>query len=907
VAPAILLSQGRIFLLADKAYSQLVSDDRPDPDALLAEARQEGRGRLKVFLGAAPGVGKTYEMLSEGAAKQRTGMDVVIGVVETHGRAETQALIAGHEIVPRRMIDYQGRAMEEMDLDAILARRPQLVLVDELAHTNAPCSRHPKRYQDIDELLAAGIDVYSTVNVQHVESLNDVVASFTRVRVRETVPDRVLDEAEIEVVDIPPDELIDRLKDGKVYVPEEATRALSHFFSKSNLSALRELALRRAAQAVDTQMLDYVRSHALEGNWAAGERILVAVSELPGADHLVRETKRIADAQRAPWTALSIETPRTRALPPEYKQRIAATMHLASQLGATVMAMPAASVIEGLKAYVQEGRITQIVVGKSQRSKLFELRHGSVVDRLVRETPGVAVHVLPMEGTPQGAPRPAAPRAGAWGPRSDYAWAALMIAAVTAFAVGLSEFLDVANVALLYMLPVMAAASLYGLRAGLLTGIGSSLAYNFFFLPPTGTLTISNPENVVTILVLLAVAFVTSQFAARVRAQADLAAASAKANGALAGFLRQITRTANEEDLGQTICAEISQLFGARAALIVASPNGPRIAAASWPDPKLDTIELAAAQWVLDRGQTAGRGSETLTAADSLFVPIRTAEHTLATLGLDREDGAEPITSDQLPLLTGLLDQAALGLARARAETETRDVAQLKERDRLRAALLSSVSHDLRTPLTSILAAAAELRTGTTEALIDTIQAEAERLNRFVANLLDMARVEAGALALKKEAIDLTDAVASAVHDTRRVLEGHKVVLEVAPDLPLVRADPQLLHHCLINLLDNAGRYADPGTAVTIRAARKPDGLVLSILDHGPGLPPGRETEVFETFRRLEGSDQAQGGTGLGLAIVKGFAEAMGLGVQAANRSDAQGARFSLRFPETALVASRTP
>jgi two-component system sensor histidine kinase KdpD len=534
---------------------------------------------------------------------------------------------------------------------------------------------------------------------------------------------------------------------------------------------------------------------------------------------------------------------------------------------------------------------------------LFELRHGSVVDRLVRETPGVAVHVLPMEAAPR-EPTRAGPsvRPSAWGNRTDYVWAALMIAGVTAIGTALSQFLDIANVALLYLVPVMAAASLYGLRAGLAAGVGSSLAYNFFFLPPTGTLTISNPENVVTIIVFLGVALATSQFAARVRAQADIAATSARVNAALASFLRQVTQTTGEAELAQVICSEIAILFGARTALIVASPEGPRIAAAVPPDAKLDTIELAAAQWVLDRGQPAGRGSETLTAADSLFVPIRSADHTLAAIGLARDDGREPVPSGQMPLLTGLLDQAALGLGRARLENETRDVVQLKERDRLRAALLSSVSHDLRTPLTSILAAAAQLRSGPADGLVETIQAEAERLNRFVANLLDMARVEAGALALKSDAIDLTDAVASAVHDTRRVLEGHEVVLDVAPDLPLVRADPQLLHHCLINLLDNAGRYADPGSAIIIRARRKPDMLILSILDRGPGLPAGREGEVFETFRRLEGSDKAQGGTGLGLAIVKGFAEAMGLAVEAANRGDEQGARFSLVFPEGALV-----
>ena len=879
------------------------SDDRPDPEALLRQAAQETRGRLKVFLGAAPGVGNTYEMLSEGAARERAGADVVIGVVETHGRPETEALVVGHEVIPRHTIDYQGRKLAEMDLDAILARKPQLVLVDELAHTNAPESRHPKRYQDVEELLAAGIDVYSTINIQHIESLNDVVASFTRVRVRETIPDRILEQAEIEVVDIPPDELIERLKDGKVYVPDEATRALAHFFSKSNLSALRELALRRAAQAVDAQMLDYVRAHALAGNWAGGERIVVAISELPGADGLVRTAKRIADTLRAPWTAVHIETPRTRGLDVEDRRRLAATLNLASQLGATVATVPAMAVIDGLTAFVAEARATQLVVGKTVRSRWFEMRHGSVVDRLVRDTAGIVIHVLPMEDPAPPRQRARKPRPSAWGRRSDYLWAALMVAAVTGFGAGLNYVhANLGNIALLYLLPVMVAASLFGLRAGLFAGILSSLAYNFFFLPPTGTLTINNPENVVTVIVLLAVAFVTSQFAARTRAQADLAQSSARANAALAGFLGQLTQTTGEEELAQAICGEIGRIFDVRTVLLTDSSEGPQVRAANPAEDRLDTIELAAVRWVLERGVPAGRGSDTLTASDWLFYPLRNAAETLAAIGMSRDDGSEPITSDQLPLLMNLLDQAALAIERARLTGEMQGMAQLKERDRLRAALLSSVSHDLRTPLTAILAAASDLRREVAPETIDTIEAEAQRLNRFVANLLDMARVEAGAFKLNIEPVDLADAIASAVHDTRRALEGHAIALDVAPDLPLVRVDAQLFHHVLINLLDNAGRYADPGKPITIVAERTPGNLTLSVLDVGPGLPPGRERDVFETFRRIEGSDRQQTGTGLGLAIVKGFAEALGLSVEAANRVEPAGARFTIRFPETALV-----
>ena len=875
--------------------------DRPAPEAFLRAAAQEGRGRLKIFLGAAPGVGKTYEMLSEGAARRRSGTDVVIGVVETHGRAETEALTRGLEILPRRAIEYEARKLTEMDLDALLERRPALALVDELAHTNAPGSRHTKRYQDVEELLDAGIDVYSTVNIQHVESLNDVVASFTRVRVRETVPDSILETAEIEVVDIPPDELIERLKEGKVYLPQEASRALSHFFSKSNLSALRELALRRAAQAVDAQMLDHLRANALGGTWAGSERILVAVSELPGAEELVRAAKRIADAAHATWTAVHVETPRSRMLAEPELRRVAATLNLASRLGAAVASVPATTVVDGLKTYARDARATQLVVGKSARSRWFELRHGSVVDRLIRETPGVAVHVLPLAEAAAPAPR-LAPKRSSWGTRAGYFWTSLMVAAVTAIGSALFHILDLGNVALLYLLPVMAAASLFGLRTGLYAGLLSSLTYNYFFLPPTGTLSVSNPENVISIFVLLGVAVVTSQLTARVRAQADLATASARANATLAGYLRQLTVLNDHAEVARAACREIADLLEVRVALIERTDTGLSVQAASEPDTRLETMELAAAQWVWDTAQPAGRGTGTLTASDWQFQPLRAGERVLAVLGVARDDGRDPIRSDQLGLLSSLLDQTSLALERLRLEVEMRDVDAVRERDRLRAALLSSVSHDLRTPLTSVLAAAGELRQRSDDPLIATIESEAMRLNRFVGNLLDMARVEAGALRLNLEPVDLTDTVAAAVHDTRRSLEGHAIQLDVPPDLPLVRLDPQLFHHCLLNLLDNAGRYGDPGTPIIVRAERLPDSLTLSVIDRGPGLPAGRETEVFETFRRLEGSDRSISGTGLGLAIVKAFAEAMGMTVSAGNNDDGTGARFSIHFPEHLLV-----
>ncbi|WBH15333.1 sensor histidine kinase [Sphingomonas radiodurans] len=875
---------------------------RPDPEALLRHAAQEGRGRLKIFLGAAPGVGKTFEMLSEGQARRREGVDLVVGVVETHGRAETEALTRGLEIVPRRAVPHESHVLHEMDLDAVLARAPRLVLVDELAHSNAPGSRHPKRYQDVEELLAAGIDVYSTINIQHVESLNDIVAGFTRVRVRETVPDRVLEAADIEVVDIPPDELIERLKAGKVYLPHEATRALDHFFSKSNLSALRELALTRAAQAVDAQMLDHVRAMGLGGTWAGAERIVVAINELAGADGLVRAAKRVADAMRGPWTALFIETPRVAGFVDAQHARVAATMTLATQLGATVAVVPAATVVDGIKAFLVDARATQLVVGKSQRSRWFEWRHGSVVDRLVRETPSVAVHVLPIDAD-HAAPIAERQRSAVWGSSGGYVLTTAMVAGITAVASALFQVLNLGNVALLYLLPVMAAASLYGLRTGLFAGIASSLAYNFFFLPPTGTLTVSNPENVVSIFVLLGVAVATSQLTSRVRSQADLAASSARTNAALTGFLRRLTEINDPETIGREICAEIARVLDTHTILL--APQTSRamtLEAADAEGYSLGTLDFAAAQWAYDNAMVTGRGSATLTASDWVFHPLVHRGRTLAVLGLARDGSADPVRADRLPLLTSLLDQGALVLERMRLESEMRDVETVRTRDRLRGALLSSVSHDLRTPLTVVRAAAAELRHGVTPELVATIEQETRRLDRFVANLLDMARIESGALNLAIEPIDLSDAVAGASHDARAALTGHPILLDVPPVLPLVRCDPQLLHHCLLNLLDNAGRYADPGSEIRIAGENRHGNLRLSVIDTGPGLPPGEEQAVFDTFRRFDGSDRSTGGTGLGLAIVKAFAEGMGLSVEARNRDSDEGAVFTLVFPASAVV-----
>jgi two-component system sensor histidine kinase KdpD len=870
---------------------------RPSPQALLKAARKEARGRLKIFLGAAPGVGKTFEMLREGADMLRQGRDVVAGVIETHGRADTEALVAPFEVLPRRLIERGAHQFAEFDLDATLARRPAVALIDELAHSNAPGCRHPKRWQDVEELRDAGIDVLTTVNIQHIESLNDVVAGFTRVRVRETVPDALLDDAEIEVIDLPPDDLIERLKAGKVYVPAEASRALTHFFSKSNLSALRELALRRAAQVVDRSLLDHVALVGDAGNWAAGERVVVAVGDQPGADALIRAAKRFADAMRAPWSAVTIETPRSATLSEEARTRMAAALGLAANLGATIVTVPAASVFDGLRAHVVETRATVVVIGKSRRGWWFEMRHGSVVDQLVRELDNVAVHVVPISLEAAGEGETAVRRPQPW--RGIVAGLA-MVAGTTAAAVALHPLVGSNSIDLIYLLPVIATATLYGLRPSLVASLAAALAYNFFFLPPLYTFTISDPQNVVTLLVLIVVAVFASQLTGRLKNEATIGARTASENAALAAFGQRLASVSDDAGTAAAVCEAVAHLLQVSTVLFARDQAEIAVIGASPPDPPLGALDIAAAQWAFDRGEVAGRASGTLTASDWQFHPLETALGVLGVLGIAPRGPGEPVPAEKRILFATLLGQAALAHERLQLEAQAREVGALKQRDDLRATLLSSIGHDLKTPLTAVVAAADALASehGASSTTRD-LQAQARRLRRVFDDLVEMTRIEAGALVVKREATDLTDTIAAAAHDLRAELAEHPVVLDVPPTLPMVEADPRMLHHILINLMGNAAKFSPRGAAITVRARRLPDRLVLAVLDLGPGLPQGREATLFDRFTRVDGDDRS-GGTGLGLAIVKGFADAMGLGVAAANR-DPEGAEFTVIWPENRI------
>ena len=878
----------------------MIDRPRPSPDALLKAARREARGRLKIFLGAAPGVGKTCEMLQQGAAMLEAGRDVVLGIVETHGRAETAALVEPFEVLPRRIFANGAHELGEFDLDAMLERRPEVALIDELAHSNAAGSRHPKRWQDVEELRDAGIDVLTTLNIQHVESLNDVVAGFTRVRVRETVPDPVLDDAEIEVVDLPPDELITRLEQGKVYVPEEATRALGHFFSKSNLSALRELALRHAAQAVDRQMLDHIALTGEPGNWAASERILVAIGGEQASMLLVRSAKRLADAFHAPWSVVMVETPRGAAAPDAKRQALLSrALALASGLGATTVTVPAATVPEGLIAYARETRATAVVLGQSRYRWWRRALRGTLAGRLAQALPGVALHVLP-DAEPARIERPAL-QPFPW--RGTFAGLA-MIALTTLANLFIAGRIGTDPVDMIYLVPVIATATIFGLRPALVASCAAALAYNFFFLAPTYTLTIQQPGNVVTFLVLAGVGIFASRLAGALRGEATVGARTATENAAIAAFGQRLATVSTEEDTALATCEEISALLGVEA-LLMTNTAERRIVCAVPRPVELNSVDMAAADFALARGEATGRDSGTLNASDWQFHPLKTSLGVLAVLGISAPSAQAPLPPAKRLLFTTLLGQAALAHERLQLEGEARRAAVLQQRDDFRTTLISSLGHDLKTPLTAVVAAAEALAAETSGSPnAAALLAQAHRLRRLFDDLVEMTRIESGALVARGEPTDLTDAVAASLHDLRSELADHRVTVDVPPDLPLVDADPRMLHQILFNLLDNAAKYAPPGSEIRVEGSSAPSGVTLAVVDQGPGVPAGDVPGLFGRFQRSEGGDR-RGGTGLGLAIAKGFADAMGLTLGGANRVGAQGSRFVIGWPPALVRTAR--
>ena len=876
---------------------------RPDPDALLAASAKPGRGRLKVFLGMSPGVGKTYEMLRAARRRKAEGGDVVVGVVETHGRRDTQSLLRGLEVLPRKPIPYRERTLLEFDLDAAIARKPGLLLVDEYAHSNAPGSRHPKRWQDVEELLAAGVDVWTTLNVQHLESLVDVVWKITGVRQRETVPDGALSRAdEIELIDITPGELRERMAEGKVYLPETARTAAERFFKVENLTALRELALRRAAQTVDDQLIHAMKVAGVEGPWAAGERILVLVGPDAMAGSLVRAGRRLSDMMMdAPWTVAHVERPNVTPASPAAAQKLREALKLAEQLGGATVALSGDDLVASVLDYAARNNLPQIVVGKSRRSRRHPF-HRSLITALLEETTGAALHVITETADSGGraAPAPAPARVFPW---LGHLGALAAVATAGAVAYLVDRYAESANLAMVFMLSVLIAGLAFGLWPAVSAAAAAAFIYNFFFLAPRLTLSIGHPADVLTFAMFFAVAMTTGWLTGRVRDQSRAVSRRASGIAAVLTATRRLSAAAHADDAATALAEQLAAATSSGA--VVLTPRGEDIVIAA-ASPHLEALsagDMAAARWAWEKGEPAGAGTGTLPNAAWIFRPLQGVKSRSGVVGVEPKAVA---TEDGERFVSALLDQGAVALERAEFAAAAAGAEALRRSDLLRSALFNSISHDLRTPLSTVLGSATTLidfgktlSAKVRDDLLLSIREEAERLNRYVGDLLDMTRLEGGALTTRREWVDIRDVLRAAVERVQRRLEGRKVDRDFPDRLSMVMADASLLEQALVNILENAIAYSPDKTTIEVAAYEDRGNVVISIEDEGRGIPTTELERVFERFRRMEEATDRGKGAGLGLAIAKGFVEAMGGRIAAASPiHDGRGTRILISLPK---------
>ncbi len=837
-------------------------DGRPDPDALLANAQRSERGHLKIFLGAAPGVGKTWEMLTAAHAKRQRGVDVVAGLIETHGRDGTAQAIGELEQIPRLAVPYRGQMLEEFDLDAALKRRPALLLVDELAHTNAPGLRHAKRWQDVQDVLEAGIDVWTTVNVQHLESLNDQVARITGVRVGETVPDTVLDMAdEIELIDLPPAELQARLREGHIYRPDVAARALEGFFREGNLGALREIALRRVAQRIDKDVARYMRSSAIPGPWPVAEKVLALIGSDDVASNVVRHAARLAEALRAPLTSFYIE--RTDDDP-----KVQAALDLTVQLGGSVVTQSAPDMVRAVLDYAAAHNITHIVVGRTASRQRLGRRFS---EALTRQALAFTLHFVPVPAAAPARLKLPVPRRD-WSP---YILASCLLAAITIAGASLRNLLPQEAMGLIFTGLIAAMASRAGRAPGLFTAVAGFLLWNFFFLPPYLTLSVTDPRDVVALFVFLLVGLITGTLAGRVRQEAATAAARVEALRRISLFGQRLSRAATLSDVMTTATEEAAAITSA--GIVLLAQNGALTPEVRRPDDTvLDEAAQAAAEWCLTHDMETGTGTATLPSVPWRFFPLRSQGTVAGVLGAH---AAVPPPAPIVQTLATLADQTALALERARLSMQTARTQAHEDSQKLRNALLSSLSHDLRTPLTGIRGAAETLVTmgekldaATRADLLNAITQDTTRMGKFLANITDMARAESGVLDIKRARVLLETVAEAAITRTPGALY---TALNIAPDATHVRADPALLEQVLVNLLDNAVKYAPPGSRISIAAQRTGNNVRISVADEGVGIPSTELQSIFDSFFRASRGDRVAPGTGLGLAIAKAFIEAM--------------------------------
>jgi len=880
---------------------------RPSPETFLKVAQAEeaecGRGKLKIFLGYAAGVGKTYAMLEAARQRKGDGRDVVAAYVESHGRSETDVLLEGLEVVPKAQIDYMGVLLPEMDIDAVLARRPQIALVDELAHSNAPGSRHEKRWQDVEELIAAGIDVYTTVNIQHFESLNDVVAQITGVIVRETVPDSLLDLAvEIRLVDIPPEDLLQRLHEGKVYIPEKAALATEKFFKPGNLMALRELSLRRAASRVDDQMRAYMESRSIAGPWPVAERLLVCVSGSPYSERLIRTTRRLADEMKAPWHTVYIETPGGSRFISENRARVWRDMRLAESLGAQVASLSSTSVADALIDYAVKNNVTKIVVGKPTKPRWREFLRQPLVDQIIRLSGSIDVHVVSIAGEQKNLPK------GASGSRAPVPWSGYLKSLVLVLATSLvcepaHRYLAPTNLVMLYLLAVVLSAVRLGRRPAVLTAILSVMAFDFFFVPPRFTFAVTDTEYLITFGALFTVGLVISTLVSQSRERAEAIRDREVQTASLYYLSRDLAVASDLEGILDALIRNIAESLGARIAVLLPEEERLEVKRAS-SELVLDLKELAVADWAFRNRSAAGPGTETLVSAALLYLPMQTTGAVLGILGVRLIDEADYKSPLSRRLLEAFATQAALAIERVHLGKQAQQAQILQARESLERALLNSISHDLRTPLVSITGALGALRDKGSpleqearEDLLDAAWEDAGRLNRFVGNLLDMTRLESGALKLKLIPCDVQDLLGCALAALEPQIGKRRIEVRVPSGLPLVSMDMVLMAQVVVNLLDNALKYTPRDSSIELAAELADGTLTLSVSDRGPGIPENDLKRVFDKFYRVPVPEGA-GGTGLGLSICRGIVEAHGGSIHAENR-EGGGLRVIVALPIT--------
>ena len=891
------------------------SETRPDPDLLLAKVkRQEAdarRGKLRIYFGSSAGVGKTYAMLVAARKLKDGGRDVIVGVVETHGRCETEALLGDLEILPPKAMPYRGKDLSEFDLDAALLRRSSLILVDELAHSNVQGARHPKRWQDVEELLAAGMDVFSTLNVQHLESLNDVVGGITNVRVWETVPDTVFDDAdEVVLVDIPAEELLERLRAGKVYVTLQAERAADNFFRKGNLMALRELALRRTAERVEGDVQAYRVDQSIGSVWKTANALLTCVGPDAGAERVVRAAARLAGQLNAEWHAVYVETPALQRLPAARRETILGTLALAQELGAKTAVIANADVALSVIAYARNHNLSKLVIGRDPARRLWPWQRSSG-QKLALLAPDIdLVEIGRSDGVMQNRE---ARNSSSWpalpvGDSADgrrlkrlrYLWAALACVAVTLLSMPLTAHFDRSNIVAIYILTVVLVAVRFGRGAAALAAVLSVCAFDFFFVPPRFSFAVSDVQYFLTFFIMLAVGLITGQLTAGLRFQARVAGHREERAGSLYEIARDLSGAVQIDQVVKISDESIERTFRAAAALLLPNADRELSMASSRSDSAL-TVDIGIAQWAFDKGQPAGFGTDTLPGSEVLYIPLRAPTRARGVLAVKAHNRRLLRIPEQRQLLDTFAALIALALERGHSGAVAQAAQVSVESERLRNSLLAALSHDLRTPLT-VLVGLAESLTLTKPPLspvqlesAEAIQDEARRMSTMVSNLLDMARIESGEVKLNLQWQPLEEVVGSALNATRAMLKQHLTEVNIARDLPLVRFDALLIERVLVNLLENASKYTPPGSKITLAAQIAGHNLSVSVADDGPGLPAGREEAVFQKFTRGE-RESATPGVGLGLAICRAIVESHHGKIAAANRPGG-GARFTFTLP----------